>query len=107
RSAQSIGRRSNDGFWNLTDRIHPVTSAARSDEHRGARQNDPDLAVMTGEGQVVQLRVRPEHDALRERIDRAGIVERLREAHAGAIVAADIAIPRGAIVADADRIATG
>ena len=63
-------------------------------------------AVVAGEGQVVQLRVRAEHDALRQRIDRAGMVERLREGRALAVSAADVAIPCVAMVADADRVAT-
>src|SRR4029077_15407467 len=46
---------------------------------------------MTGEGQVVQLRVRAEHDAVRQRIDRAGTGERLRERVALAVSAADVA----------------
>ena len=64
-------------------------------------------AVMTGEGQVVQLRVRAEHDALRQRIDRAGIGERLRERVALAVSAADVAIPAATMVADAHGVAAG
>jgi len=62
-------------------------------------------AVMTGEGQVVQLDVRTKHDALADRIDRAGVIERLSERRAIAIVAADAAVPIAAVIADANRVA--
>src|SRR4029079_11714155 len=62
---------------------------------------------MNGEGQVVQLRVRAEHDALRQRIDRAGTGERLRERVALAVSAADVAIPAATMVADAHGVAAG
>ena len=64
-------------------------------------------AAMTGEGQVVQLRVRAEHTALRQRIDRAGAGERLREGLALAVSAADVAIPAATMVADAHGVAAG
>src|SRR5262249_47487584 len=65
-----------------------------------------DDAVMAGEGQIVELYVRTEDDALSDGIDRSGTVERLAKGRAGAILAADLAIPLTAMVADTDRIAT-
>ena len=62
-------------------------------------------AVMTGEGQVVQLDVRTEDDALSDGIHRSGTVERLGEGCACPVLAADLAIPLAAMVADTDRIA--
>src|SRR5262249_30711512 len=63
-------------------------------------------AVMAGEGQIVQLHVRTEDDALADGIDRSGTVERLGKSRARAVLAADLAIPLTAMVADTDRIAT-
>ena len=65
-----------------------------------------DDAVMAGEGQIVELYVRTEDDALSDGIDRSGTVERLGKSRAGAILAANLAIPLTAMVADTDRIAT-
>jgi hypothetical protein len=63
-------------------------------------------AVMTGEGQVVQLDVGTEHDALADRVDRTGVIKRLCKGRAIAIVAADAAVPIAVMIADSDRVAT-